>query len=432
MKKKSPKPAAKTSGKQTNVSGQGLAPPAYGINFVDRQNNSNDAPVQGVFESSPEETFSFEENDKNPTAIPSKSLPNKTGLPDNLKKGIENLSGFSMDAVRVHYNSSRPAQLNALAYTQGTEIHVAPGQERHLPHEAWHTVQQMQGRVNPTMQMKDKKVSINDDKRLENEADVMGAKALRMTRDEQSIRNNVGLTDAESSPVVQRFPIFLNEMDIVYTDSKYPWMRMIHRRDLGNNTFELLRTNGAPSASYMIHEEEYDQYRFSSDGAEIDERFAPHFMEEITGDATVDDEYEDPLYSYVGEYGVGYRPASGARARLELSGLISCIGFILESENAGFACHMVVTDGVPQSKQVLKRQVNALVRRFEQYAGERPDNCQLLYDETTYQGRPGWLSWMEPDNVRTIISPADGDYRMNITGHEDTPTVMWRAMPIRY
>lgn len=107
----------------------------------------------------------------------SSAKPNNTGLPDNLKSGIENLSGLSMDSVRVHYNSSQPAQLNALAYAQGTDIHVAPGQEQHLPHEAWHVVQQAQGRVQPTMQMKDG-VPINDDKGLEHEADVMGAKAL--------------------------------------------------------------------------------------------------------------------------------------------------------------------------------------------------------------------------------------------------------------
>lgn len=101
--------------------------------------------------------------------------PNKTGLPDQLKSGIENLSGMSMDNVKVHYNSSQPAQLNALAYAQGTDIHVAPGQEQHLPHEAWHVVQQAQGKVRPTMQMKDG-VPVNDDLGLER-ADVMGRQA---------------------------------------------------------------------------------------------------------------------------------------------------------------------------------------------------------------------------------------------------------------
>ncbi|WP_413173207.1 DUF4157 domain-containing protein [Anabaena azotica] len=105
---------------------------------------------------------------------------NKTGLPDNLKAGIEDLSGIAMDDVRVHYNSSKPSQLQALAYTQGTEIHVAPGQEKHLPHEAWHVVQQKLGRVRPIIQAKG--VGINDDEGLENEANVMGNKAIHRTK----------------------------------------------------------------------------------------------------------------------------------------------------------------------------------------------------------------------------------------------------------
>jgi hypothetical protein len=83
-------------------------------------------------------------------------------LPDNVKQGVESLSGISMDDVKVHYNSAKPAQLNAHAYAQGTDIHIASGQEKHLPHEAWHVVQQKQGRVQPTTMMK-AKVPINDD-----------------------------------------------------------------------------------------------------------------------------------------------------------------------------------------------------------------------------------------------------------------------------
>ena len=103
---------------------------------------------------------------------------NKTGLPDNLKSGIENLSGMTMDDVKVHYNSIKPAQLNAHAYAQGNDIHLGPGQEKHLPHEAWHVVQQKQGRVSPTMQLKGT-VNVNDNSSLEKEADLMGAKALQ-------------------------------------------------------------------------------------------------------------------------------------------------------------------------------------------------------------------------------------------------------------
>jgi len=110
---------------------------------------------------------------------PIQKKPNKTGMPDQLKSGIENLSGHSMDDVKVHYNSSKPTQLNAHAFAQGSNIHLASGQEKHLPHEAWHVVQQKQGRVQPTMQMKGK-IPINDDADLEKEADIMGEKALQL------------------------------------------------------------------------------------------------------------------------------------------------------------------------------------------------------------------------------------------------------------
>ena len=115
---------------------------------------------------------------------PIQKKANNTGLPNNLKSGIENLSGHSMDDVKVHYNSSKPAQLNAHAYAQGTNIHLASGQEKHLPHEAWHVVQQKQGRVKPTLQMKGK-VNVNDEIGLEKEADVMGAKALQLKQPNQ-------------------------------------------------------------------------------------------------------------------------------------------------------------------------------------------------------------------------------------------------------
>ncbi|MFZ3018163.1 MAG: DUF4157 domain-containing protein [Gallionella sp.] len=144
-------------------------------------------------------------------AAPAK--PDNTGLPDNLKNGIETLSGMSMDNVKVHYNSSQSAQLNALAYAQGTDIHVAPGQEQHLPHEAWHVVQQAQGRVKPTMQMKDG-VPVNDDQGLEHEADVMGGRAAQLLKNRRGNAPHLAtaaiLSDSAVSgsrgAIIQRMP----------------------------------------------------------------------------------------------------------------------------------------------------------------------------------------------------------------------------------
>lgn len=115
-------------------------------------------------------------------AAASAALPpapvNATGLPDSLKAGVEALSGVSLDGVKVHYRSAEPAQRQARAYAQGSEIHLAPGEERHLPHEAWHVAQQAQGRVKPTRQLK-RAIPVNDDVQLEREADRMGDAALR-------------------------------------------------------------------------------------------------------------------------------------------------------------------------------------------------------------------------------------------------------------
>ena len=66
--------------------------------------------------------------------------------------GLE-LTDPSKFDVRVHMASQKPAALQQHAYAKGSKIHLSPGQDNHLPHEAWHVVQQQQGRVKPTMQM---------------------------------------------------------------------------------------------------------------------------------------------------------------------------------------------------------------------------------------------------------------------------------------
>ncbi len=163
------------------------------------------------------------------TSTPTTQLkPNKTGLPDQLKSGIENLSGYSMDDVKVHYNSPRPAQLNAHAYAQGTDIHIASGQEKHLPHEAWHVVQQKQGRVQPTMQMKGK-VNINDDSGLEKEADIMGGKALQMkeANTNQKLKiNTIGTQPVQRAGVKSELYKASDNLDVLEEETKESKLRL--------------------------------------------------------------------------------------------------------------------------------------------------------------------------------------------------------------
>jgi len=97
--------------------------------------------------------------------------PNITGIPDRMKQSFEERSGFSFDDVRVHYNSEKPARLQALAYARGNHVYIGPGQEKHLPHELGHVVQQKQGRVRASTSING--LPVNDDERLEREADTI-------------------------------------------------------------------------------------------------------------------------------------------------------------------------------------------------------------------------------------------------------------------
>jgi hypothetical protein len=105
---------------------------------------------------------------------------NRTGIPDEVKASIESTLHTDFSDVRVHSNSDKATGVGALAYTQGTDVHFAPGQfkpdssegRQLLGHELTHVVQQSQGRVQPTGEVAG--LPVNDSPDLENEADEMG------------------------------------------------------------------------------------------------------------------------------------------------------------------------------------------------------------------------------------------------------------------
>jgi hypothetical protein len=130
------------------------------------------------------------------------ALADGAGLPGLLKAGLEALSGLDLSHVRVHRGSSRPEQVHAQAYTQGAEIHLALGQERHLAHEGWHVVQQMQGRVQSTRQVNGQ--GINDNPALEREADVMGARAALLSPAPAARGDRFGPQGATPAGAIQR------------------------------------------------------------------------------------------------------------------------------------------------------------------------------------------------------------------------------------
>ncbi|MFC0512939.1 DUF4157 domain-containing protein [Mucilaginibacter angelicae] len=155
--------------------------------------SKNQAPVQQV-ESSNASAMGY-------AAVTRFAQP-AAGLPAQLKRGVESLSGLPMDDVQVHYNSKTPTQIGALAYAKGNQIHLGPGQEQHLPHEAWHVVQQKQGRVKPTLQAKG--LAINDNPALETEADVMGQRAAQLKTADDMPATPLNNPVSQPAGVVQR------------------------------------------------------------------------------------------------------------------------------------------------------------------------------------------------------------------------------------
>ncbi|EAY24047.1 eCIS core domain-containing protein, partial [Microscilla marina] len=151
--------------------------------------------------------------------LPVQRATTHQGLPDQLKNGIEHLSGHTMDDVKVHYNSSKPAQLKANAYAQGNDIHLGPRQEKHLPHEAWHIAQNKEKDIKPTTQTKDG-VNINDDPKLEKEADVMGEKALQTGKNNATVPPQKQQSKIKNQEVVM--PKYKNDKGQETTHSQDP------------------------------------------------------------------------------------------------------------------------------------------------------------------------------------------------------------------
>lgn len=119
------------------------------------------------------------------SAAPAQRKESRPGaLPLDVQSKMEHVMGADFSNVNVHANSSQASGMGALAYAQGNDIHFAPGQyspdtqngQKIIGHELAHVVQQRQGRVLPTAQLKSG-MRLNDDPALEKEADNLGEKA---------------------------------------------------------------------------------------------------------------------------------------------------------------------------------------------------------------------------------------------------------------
>lgn len=132
-------------------------------------------------------------------------------LPDAVQAKMDHAFDTDFSAVRIHEGGQAQA-LGALAFTQGSDIHFAPGQyapdsqsgQELLGHELTHVVQQSQGRVRQTTAQA-KGLPVNIDRELEREADELGARAARGER-VMSGGGAAPTAAAAASPVQAKFP----------------------------------------------------------------------------------------------------------------------------------------------------------------------------------------------------------------------------------
>jgi len=118
-----------------------------------------------------------------------------------LKQNLEQQYGFSLADTKVIQNSSEPAQFKAHAFARGNEVHLGPGQEKHLGHELAHVVQQKQGKVKSTTV--ENGSPVNDDPHLEREADMMASDAMQLKTGSQNVAKSPLQKMASSSQVFQ-------------------------------------------------------------------------------------------------------------------------------------------------------------------------------------------------------------------------------------
>jgi hypothetical protein len=107
-------------------------------------------------------------------------------LPVQTRLNMEALFKHDLSNIKIKNNSTKAVELGANAYTQGTQIHFAPGLynphtqkgKRLIAHELAHVVQQNRNQVKPTSLFRG--TPVNDHSQLEREADQMGQRASRM------------------------------------------------------------------------------------------------------------------------------------------------------------------------------------------------------------------------------------------------------------
>lgn len=136
------------------------------------------------------------------------SSPPANGIPDSIRAKMESVFNIDVSSLNIVQNSGAAKAAGALAFAAGNTIHFAPGQfspetpqgQHLLGHELAHVVQQREGRVQANGEMNG--MAINNDQRLEAEADAMAQRAVN-AEEPSSESASLATVSAPSAPVSQ-------------------------------------------------------------------------------------------------------------------------------------------------------------------------------------------------------------------------------------
>lgn len=164
-----------------------VPPPQFGL-------PSRPFPVQAKLKAAPTSEKSQEEQASNTTRVgpgfdqvgifPAGRNSGVGALPEPLRKKMETAFHADFSDVRVHPAATSADSLSALAFTQGRDIHFAPGKynpaslegQKLIGHELAHVVQQRSGKVAAPFSGV---APVNEEPALEAQADAWGEKASR-------------------------------------------------------------------------------------------------------------------------------------------------------------------------------------------------------------------------------------------------------------
>lgn len=115
---------------------------------------------------------------------PAAQLQNESvnGISHSENNAVKELSGGKVDlhesGAKVETTSSSDSRLKSVgARSMAVQGQAIVGDSRDRGHEIWHLAQQEMGQVQPTTEING--TPVNDDKGLENDADVKGAKIMQ-------------------------------------------------------------------------------------------------------------------------------------------------------------------------------------------------------------------------------------------------------------